>query len=100
MRTLLLLVFAGCTSENVADDKRALSIAAEYQSWGRVDDELRWAPFLCRQPMPGTAWVSASTDGATHGQKLYSVFAKDHAAYPASSPVGQAVVKESFVPEL
>ena len=30
----------------------AREIAAEYTAWGRVDDELRWAPFLCRIPLP------------------------------------------------
>jgi len=76
-----------------------LRIAADYQSWGRVDDELRWAPFLCRQPLPGIARPSKSDDSATHGQKLYSVFAKNHAAYPAGSQAGQVVVKESWIPE-
>src|SRR4051794_19528456 len=28
----------------------AREIAAAYTAWGRVDDELRWAPFLCRIP--------------------------------------------------
>jgi hypothetical protein len=78
---------------------RALAIAREYKSYGRVDDELRWAPFLCRQPLPGIARQSASRDAPTHGQKLYSVFVKDHAAYPTMSPSDQVVVKESFVAE-
>src|SRR6187455_1828837 len=43
-------------------EEQTLAIAAEYLSWGRVDDELRWAPFLCRQPLPGIAWQSASND--------------------------------------
>ena len=33
-------------------EAQTLAIAAEYLAWGRVDDELRWAPFLCRQPLP------------------------------------------------
>jgi hypothetical protein len=92
----------GC-NETLLDDKRALAIADEYKSWGRVDDELRWAPFLCRQPLPGNAHMSeasASADAVTHGQKLYSVFARDHAAYPAGTSATQVVVKESFIPEL
>src|SRR5437016_2159699 len=28
-------------------EQQALAIAATYQGWGRVDDELRWAPDLC-----------------------------------------------------
>ena len=81
-----------------ADQARA--IADDYLSWGRVDDELRWAPFLCRQPLPGVARPSESTDPNAHGQKLYSVFAKNHAAYPDGPNDGQVVVKQSWIPEL
>jgi hypothetical protein len=83
-----------------AFEAEALAIAGEYQSWGRVDDELRWAPGLCRQPLPGVARPSQSNDSATHGQKLYSVFVRNHAAYPTGPQTDQAVVKESWVPEL
>jgi hypothetical protein len=75
------------------------SIAAEYPSWGRVDDELRWAPGLCRIPLPGVPRMSASDDGATHGRKLYSVFVKHHDTYPQGPHTGQVVVKESWLPE-
>src|SRR5437867_4421057 len=51
--------------------------ASEYRTYGRFDDEMRWAPFYCRMPMPGVAYVSASKDDKTHGQKLYSLFVKD-----------------------
>jgi hypothetical protein len=80
-------------------EARALAIAAEYTAWGRVDDELRWAPFLCRAPMPAVARMSESTDGQTHGQKLYSVFVKDRAQYPKGAAAGQVVVKESWSAE-
>jgi hypothetical protein len=73
-----------------------LAIAATYLSWGRVDDELRWAPTLCRQPLPGIARASNSDDPTTHGQKLYSVFAKNWASYPNGPHDGQAVVKQSW----
>src|SRR5262245_6052332 len=43
-------------------------IATEYRDFGRVDDEMRWAPYLCRMPMPGVAHVSGSKDDKTHGQ--------------------------------
>jgi hypothetical protein len=98
-----IVLAAGCDSSPSLvpsnDTARALSIADEYKSWGRVDDELRWAPFLCRLPMPGIAHQSASKDSATHGNKLYSVFVKNHADYPADSKAGQVVVKESFAAE-
>lgn len=78
----------------------------EYRGWGRVDDELRWAPWLCRLPMPGRARMSAADDGG-HARKLYSVFARLRDRYPfvqgpepVSQPVGQVLVKESYHPEL
>jgi hypothetical protein len=74
----------------------ARDFAATYVSWGRVDDEWRWAPALCRIPLPGVARVSESNDPATHGQKLYSVFAKLRAAYPEGPQTGQVVVKQSW----
>ena len=43
--------------ELVAADLRA--IAADYQQLGRLDDEARWAPYLCRLPTPPSALVSA-----------------------------------------
>jgi hypothetical protein len=77
--------------------------AQEYLTYGRVDDEMRWAPYLCRMPMPGRAHFSASADEPTHGRKLYSLFAKDRAGYlrvaqAKSAAVGQALVKQSWVP--
>lgn len=78
----------------------ALQFAGDYTSWGRVDDELRWAPFLCRIPLPGIVRPSESNDATTHGQKLYSVFAKNHDAYPAGPQDGQVVVKQSWTAEL
>jgi hypothetical protein len=87
---------AGADHAPVAFEEQVLAIAAEYVSWGRVDDELRWAPGLCRQPLPGVARASASDDPATHGQKLYSLFAKNWANYPDGPHDGQAVVKQSW----
>ena len=50
--------------------------------------------------MPAQLYVSASKDGGTHGQKLYSLFAKDRAAYKrGTSGAGQVLVKESWRPE-
>ena len=91
----------------VADVKDAF---AAYRIWGRVDDEMRWAPFLCRMPQPGRPAMSGAADGA-HARRLYSLFAKEHTAYAAlgnaNAPVGgnaqagaQIVAKESFLPEV
>jgi hypothetical protein len=81
-------------------EEQVRAIATTYLTWGRVDDELRWAPFLCRQPLPGVARPSESNDPATHGQKLYSVFARHRDNYPAGPQLDQAVVKQSWKAEL
>lgn len=99
---------------------RLKQIAGEYLTYGRIDDEYRWAPYLCRMPNPGKPAFSESKDGATHGQKLYSLFVKHRRYYPGiksgiEAPemrredrrghvpvinnVGQVIVKESWVPE-
>jgi hypothetical protein len=79
--------------------QQARAIAAGYQAWGRVDDEVRFAPTLCRLPLPARARMSTSDDPATHGRKLYSVFARARDSYPAGPHVDQAVVKESWTAE-
>jgi hypothetical protein len=63
---------------------------------------------LCRMPIPGVdyeiaqARFSFSKDPATHGDKLFYLYAQDRDAYLASplgvNPVGQFVVKESWIP--
>jgi hypothetical protein len=81
---------------------KLLEIGRTYKTFGRVDDEMRWAPTLCREPNPPVARYSASKDADTHGQKLYSLFARDASAYLsrlAEQPVGQVIVKQSWVPE-
>lgn len=85
-------------------DAQLLEIARTYENYGRVDDETRWAPELCRMPMPSRARVSGSGDQQTHGQKLYFVFAKDHTRYgyglgSEPQPVGQVIVKEAWRPD-
>jgi len=87
---------AGADVAQIPFEEQVLAIAADYLAWGRVDDELRWAPDLCRQPLPGVARQSGSDDPGTHGQKLYSVFAKNRAAYPSGPQTGQVVVKQSW----
>lgn len=86
------------------------AIAAGYPQWGRVDDENRWAPGLCRMPMPASARISRSGDEGTHGRKLYTLYAKDAVAYgqlatvmagpepPGLSDISQVIVKEAFKP--
>jgi hypothetical protein len=87
---------------------KLIEVAKTYENYARVDDEMRWAPTLCRMPMPGAAHFSISKDDDTHGRKLYSVFAKQRDAYfkvnqdakeRVESPVGQIIVKESWFPD-
>lgn len=95
-------------------DARLREIAKSYKSGlyaSPVDGHMpRWAPLLCRMPqpgadfLPGSVRVSASKDEATHGQKLYYLFAKDQLAYlnltaDKPMPTGQFIVKESWLPE-
>ncbi len=88
------------------DDLRA--IAAQYRGYGRLDDEGRWAPLLCRLPRTGEARESDADAGA-HGRKLYTLYVQDPLAYAAVVPPAweeplvldgwdQVIVKESWVP--
>lgn len=89
-----------------ADEVR--SVVAAYEAWGRVDDEMRWAPWLCRMPQAAAARWSESEHADTHGAKLYTLYAMDPVAYGAQrSAMGdttplpglsQVIVKESFAP--
>jgi hypothetical protein len=100
---VLLLACVGCTSGGLVtsakEEARALAISKEYLSYGRIDDELRWAPDLCRIPLPGVARMSQSSDSDTHGNKLFSLLVKDRIGYPDNSKIGQVIVKESFAAE-
>ena len=79
------------------------AVAAAYRTYGRVDDQRpSWSPTNCRLPSPGRGRFSDSDDDATHGSKLYYLYAKDGDEYrhmsPAAGAVGQALVKEAFAP--
>jgi hypothetical protein len=121
------VAFSGCADQQAADAKpqtaasqptedaaqphvfeeRLLEIATSYESFGRVTAAARWAPTDCVLPSPTTPEVtfSRSTDRSTHGQKLYTLFARDlspsgsYVVDGRSSPRGQVIVKESWVPE-
>ena len=85
-----------------AGDPRVEKAAREYASYGKVDDLSRWAPTLCKAPAPPQPHLSTSRDAETHGRKLYYLYAKDREAYrmvqSLDQPVGQVLVKESWVP--
>jgi hypothetical protein len=82
-----------------AFEERLLEIAKTYRGWGKVVDTARVAPRLCAVP-PVRARRSRSDDRATHGTKLYFLYAKDAAGYVAfderADAPGQVIVKESF----
>lgn len=85
--------------------ERLLAIAADYVDYGRIDDTSRWAPTLCRRPPPTSIVHSKSADEATHGRKLYFLYAKDREAYVSPNlkqphAVGTTIVKEAYVPEV
>ena len=84
-----------------------LEIARTYESYGPVDDEFRLANADCRSAAESELHlaISTSTDLATHGRKLYRLYAKELTA-PGSyvgaggaNPVGQVLVKESWTLE-
>jgi Cytochrome P460 len=89
-----------------------LAAAGAYASYGRIGERVEWALMDCAAPGPRDAEYdvprfSKSGDDATHGQKLYYLYAADRRSYRAGSdgepaevsPVGQVVVKEAWIPE-
>src|SRR5437763_11759917 len=66
---------------SIAPTQLMLDVATAYSQWGRVDNEGRWAPYLCRNPIAGTHRFSQSDDPETHGQKIYALYAKNRDAY-------------------
>ena len=107
MRTVslgaLLATMAACGApEPAAPREPILNAAKAYPSYSRVQDRLLWAPTFCRAPTPAPPRLSASRDDETHGRKLYHLYAKHFDLYRQSDsvdqPVGQVLVKESWIP--
>jgi hypothetical protein len=69
--------------------------AATYADWRRVDDEVHYAPTLCRGPIEPPLRTSGS-------REQYYLFAKDREAYlharDLDQPDNQIVIKESWIP--
>jgi hypothetical protein len=84
---------------SAAIQKRLLEIAREYVDYGRVDDVNRWSPESCVM-MPSQARFSAGDEAATHGRKIYFLFARDRNAYTSgikkTQPEEQVIVKEAW----
>lgn len=84
-------------------DARLLDAARAYTSWPKVTATLGWGLTGCAAPRPPpTLHASDSKDDATHGQKLYHLFAQNRDAYvndyKKPAPTGQVLVKESWHP--
>jgi hypothetical protein len=108
----------------VSFNDRLIQIAGEYETYRKADRILRWAPLHCPfapdqdgkiRESRARLRYSASGDSRTHGRKLYHVFARhvwesrpdareeaygSYINFPkGESPVGQVIVKQSWVPE-
>jgi hypothetical protein len=84
-------------------DARLLEVARAYRGWSKVASDLAWAVADCDSdalPMDPPLRASASEDAATHGQKLYYLFARDRPAYAPPrgerAKAGQVLVKEAW----
>src|SRR5262245_48850944 len=103
-------------------EKEVKDIASNYPKYGRIDQMVRWSPANCEAPSAAgpTMRYSKSSDSETHGQKLYTLFAKHKdwedgrglrsQSYLPSvlkdgdgkkrgfAPIGQVIVKEGWEP--
>jgi hypothetical protein len=80
------------------------SAARGYTRWRKLGHTPSWAPEMCGSPPPGPfPLYSESTAAATHGHKLYFLFAAQSADYLATprvtQPAGQVIVKEAYAAE-
>jgi hypothetical protein len=90
-------------------EEQLREIAGSYESYDRIDpQQLRWANEACAPPrdsaLPDLEPSGGSAD-SPHGRKLYALFAKiasgnTYTEDGQPNPVGQVVVKESWIPEL
>ena len=86
-------------------DARLLDAARAYAGWPKVTSSFGWASTDCAAPPPPpTLHAGTSKDDATHGQKLFHLFARSRDAYVSDykkpAPIGQVLVKESWRPIL
>lgn len=83
---------------------RLREVAARYRRFSPVYRVAKWAPTMCAPPPP-VPRLSRATGGGAHARKLYYLFAGSLRVYQAArsgsggaQPVGQVLVKESWVP--
>lgn len=114
--TFALLPLVGCERASQADiplgeqesaapdfKPEVLAAAADYLKYPMATRDAGVAPAACAaSPPPPGAKFSNSDDDDSHGKKLYYLFAKDDADYntgKGAAPVGQVIVKESWLAE-
>lgn len=79
-----------------------LAVVDEYLQYAMVDTTPMLAPELCSAPDQTdlAPKITQSDDEETHGKKLYFLFVNDIAHYlnqdGSKTPIGQAIVKESW----
>ena len=87
--------------------EQLIGVANDYLKFGMVSNDLLALPNVAiadcapaRDSIPPSPQVSESLDSATHGKKLYFLFAKDLGHYlnleNETTPIGQAIVKEAW----
>lgn len=108
-----------CEENTSSFEMRLLEIAKEYETYGRREAEMHFVPLPCSNVvgqgivffLPANSIApqfSNSTDSTTHGRKLYSLFvkhvptdseSKQYIETGKTNPIGQVVVKESWISE-
>lgn len=98
--------FSGTPRQELNDPafhKLLLEIAKNYEKYANATHKgVLQSTTLCALPPQNLSLgpkLSKSTDEASHGKKLYHLFVKDikNFSNKKSSPVGQVIVKESFL---
>ena len=100
-------------NDDSAQRAKLIEIAANYHKYEKVDGQMRMAPVLCAPALPPRPdyRLSRSDDEATHGKKLYTLFAAKvdlitrtytgEARFAGNKQplTDQVIVKESFIAE-
>ena len=102
----VLGILAGCAREpsvSRGPHDAVHRVAGTYTQYHRMNDLLQFSKTTrCMAPPPPEPRMSASRDESTHGRKLYYMFALDSRSYSSAKyrdqPVGQTIVKESWLP--
>ena len=94
-----VLILGGCASAPTTTE-RLREVGREYRSLSRINAAYHWAPTLCVSNVPAPGVISRSPDAATHGRKLYALYARHEGPYERGrvQPGDQVFVKESWEP--